>query len=57
MGGQRYDKRNYERSKYPDLWGMVPDRSRIGILDAGGFAMVEAGFTRAKNAGNIIMKT
>lgn len=35
MGGQRYDKRNYERSKYPDLWGMVPDRSRIGILDAG----------------------
>lgn len=22
-----------------------------------GFAMVEAGFTRAKNAGNIIMKT
>lgn len=34
MGGQRYDKRNYERSKYPDLWGMVPDRSRIGILDA-----------------------
>ena len=22
MGGQRYDKRNYERSKYPDLWGI-----------------------------------
>ena len=35
---------------------MVPDRSSAGILDAGSFAMVETGFTRAKNAGNIIMK-
>ena len=35
---------------------MVPYRCRIGILDAAGFAMVETGFTRAKNAGNIIMK-
>lgn len=35
---------------------MVPNRSCICILYAGRFAMVEAGFTRAKNAGNIIMK-
>lgn len=35
MGGQRYDKRNYERNEHPDLWGMVPHWSRTGILDAG----------------------
>ena len=28
----------------------------IGVFMQAGFAMVETGFTRAKNAGNIIMK-
>ena len=56
MGGQRYDKRNYERSKYPDLWGMVLIGAALVFWMQAGFAMVEAGFTRAKNAGNIIMK-
>mgnify|MGYP000582792185 CR=1 FL=1 len=57
MGGQRYDKRNYERSKYPDFWGMVLIGAALVFWMQAGFAMVEAGFTRAKNAGNIIMKT
>ena len=33
-----------------------PVRRGPGFLHAGSFAMVETGFTRAKNAGNIIMK-
>lgn len=35
---------------------MVPFRCSISIFMQCGFAMVETGFTRAKNAGNIIMK-
>lgn len=32
------------------------DRRVYGIFMQPGFAMVETGFTRAKNAGNIVMK-
>ena len=35
---------------------VVFDRRSAGFFMQCGFAMVETGFTRAKNAGNIIMK-
>ena len=35
---------------------MVSDRCALVFFMQAGFAMVETGFTRAKNAGNIIMK-
>lgn len=40
----------------PNFWCLVSDWRRTGFWMQAGFAMVEAGFTRAKNAGNIIMK-
>ncbi|MCI7276243.1 MAG: hypothetical protein PUF59_08885 [Lachnospiraceae bacterium] len=34
---ENYDRRIYERPEQSGIWRLVPDRSRIGILDAGWF--------------------
>ena len=50
MGGQRYDKRNYERvnAQIFGVWFLIG--AALVFWMHTGFAMVEAGFTRAKNA-------
>lgn len=47
-----YDDRKIRSSGYD----VGTDRRVYGIFMQPGFAMVETGFTRAKNAGNIVMK-
>ena len=47
----RYDCYVQFRQHLLDAGGSVP-----GLLHAGGFCLCEAGFTRAKNTGNILMK-
>ena len=55
-GGQKYDRRNYGalNGQVFGVWFLIG--AALVFWMQAGFAMVEAGFTRAKNTGNIIMK-
>ena len=46
----------YGSSERSGIWCMVLIGAALVFWMQAGFAMVEAGFTRAKNTGNIIMK-
>lgn len=51
-----YEWRNFRIRKRYNLWRLVSDGAALVFWMQAGFAMVEAGFTRAKNTGNILMK-